>query len=153
MCKKKEQVLDENGNKVKSKRLPGWAIALIVIALIIAIIGCTLLGVFWDIWFTEQTDSNLGQFYKTFGYSPVTTTVESDSIYVDYTDHFAQFSAEIERAMAPDATDEDQQITCHLLLMGCLPNGILEGEFPCTIHGCCHEPFARQHHRNTQADG
>ena len=123
MCKKKEQVLDENGNKVKSKRLPGWAIALIVFALIIAIIGCTLLGVFWDIWFTEQTDSNLGQFYKPFGYSPVTTAVESDSIYVDYTDHFAQFSAEIERAMEPDATDEEKALAAYIIYrVGCLSN-------------------------------
>ena len=51
MSKKEKQKLDENGNKVKRKRLPGWAIALIVFAVIVAIVGCTLLGVFWDIWF------------------------------------------------------------------------------------------------------
>ena len=123
MRKKEKQKLDENGNKVKRKRLPGWAIALIVFAVIVAIVGCTLLGVFWDIWFTEQTDSNLGQFYKPFGHSPLTIERESDSIYMDYTDHFAQFSDEIEKAMEPDATDDEKALAAYIIYrVGCLSN-------------------------------
>ena len=123
MSKKEKQKLDENGNQVKRKRLPGWAIALIVFAVIVAIVGCTLLGVFWDIWFTEQTDSNLGQFYKPFGHSPLTIEKESDSIYMDYTDHFTQFSDEIEKAMEPDATDDEKALAAYIIYrVGCLSN-------------------------------
>ena len=33
-----------------------------------------------------------------------------------------------------------QQESCHLLLVGSLPDGLPEGQLPIRVYGCCHEP-------------
>ncbi|MBR2480393.1 MAG: hypothetical protein IKB56_03700, partial [Clostridia bacterium] len=86
MCKK----IQKQSPTKPRKKFPKWAIALIVIAVIIAIVGGTLLGFFWDVIWANPQNADLGAYYEPFGFAPVTTSEDENSIYVDYTDHFAQ---------------------------------------------------------------
>ena len=116
-------VIQQGAAVKKAKKLPKWAVALIVIAVIIALVGGGLLYVFWDVIFSKATNSDLGDYYGLFGYAPITDSEDSDSIYVDYTEHFAQFKDEIEAGMAADATDEEKALAAYIIYrVGCLSN-------------------------------
>lgn len=106
--------------KSNRKGLKKWQIALIVIVLIIALIGAGVLYIFWDVLFAEFYDSNFATVQEAFKYAPYTS---NNSLYIDYTDHFAQFEDEIERGMADDATDEEKALAAYIIYrVACLAN-------------------------------
>ncbi len=120
MCKKS---ITKTNSAKKGKKLPKWAIALIVIAVIIAIIGGTVLGFLWDVIWADPQNADLGAYYEPFGFAPITNAEDEGSVYTDYTDHFAQFKDEIELGMRDDATDEQKAKAAYIIYrVGCLAN-------------------------------
>lgn len=122
MSEEIKEIVEETKEKAKKvrRKLKKWEIALIVFAVIIALIGSGLLYFFWDVIFSKATTSVLGAFPENFGFF---ADSEDYSLYKDYTDHFKQFEPQIQRGMAPDATDEEKVLAAYIIYrVACLTN-------------------------------
>ncbi|MGI6701198.1 MAG: hypothetical protein ACOX3U_01855 [Christensenellales bacterium] len=91
---------------------------LIITVVIVLLIGGGIFYYYKDMIFNKPQDSELGVYYGLFGYAPMTN---EDSLYIDYTDRFASYNAEIQAAMAPDATAEEKALAAYIIYrVGCL---------------------------------
>lgn len=107
--------------KPLGKHARRWAITGITLLCLAVFVGSGLLYVFWNVIFDKSQNSDLGAYYGYFGYAP--DTESEDSVYIDYTEHLAAYSDELNAAAAQSATAEQKALAAYILYRtACLAN-------------------------------
>lgn len=89
-----------------------------VASIVIVLIGGGVLYYFKDLIFNKPQDSELGEYYGLFGYAPI---VGDGTLYIDYSNKFVEYAAEIEAGMAEGATSEQKALAAYIIYrIGCL---------------------------------
>ena len=93
---------------------------IIILSVVVLLIGGGVLFYYKDVWFNKPQGSELGTMYGEFGFAPI---VGQETLFINYSDRFTQFQAEIDAGMAANATAEEKALAAYIIYrIGCLAN-------------------------------